>query len=164
MIEWQVKPMTKKSVLSEREFAEGDLISTFLFRNAEGELDRADILLEEEEEFTLPDRLLGKWTQEMEDVSDKKEKQKLALKGAEELFISLYSDQVEQNEENAILKQLLALKLERKRILRGSGYHAGQASQQFLHVKTKVNYEVPLEAFDPERLLELGDLLTALLD
>lgn len=164
MIEWQIKPMAKKSFFSEKIFSEGDLVSTYLFRNAEGELDRVDILLEEEDQFSPPERLLGKWTQETEDINDGREKQQLALKSAEELFLSLYSDDVEKNEENAILKQLLALKLERKRILRGTGYRAGQTAQEFLHIKTKVLYEVPLDMFDPEKLLELGDLLDALLD
>ena len=79
--------------------------------------------------------------------------QKLAYQ--EEFFFSLYEG--EESDEKDILKQLFALLLEKKRILRSFGRKNAQ-KQKFVHIKSKKEFWVPVKDFSPEDLTSLENV------
>ena len=82
----------------------------------------------------------------------------------EDLFLSLYeddNDEEETSKERAILKQILALLLERKRILRRL---KGQKTENlvFIHVRSKQEFVVGMADFAIPDIAKIQDQLKAI--
>ncbi|MFP4165657.1 MAG: hypothetical protein ACLFUF_00630 [Opitutales bacterium] len=165
-MDWQIKNPARVSTLSGKEFTPGDRIVCMVFKDeAAGELGRADLLEHEVESFTPAGEVLGRWMRTVKPPNETAENSRDAVASAEELFLSLQPGVSESGPEEAdALRHLLALMLERKRILRVQGPRKGSGSQTYLHVKRKEEYTVPLIEIVPEQLLKiketLGDLLS----
>ena len=86
------------------------------------------------------------------------------MASAEDFFFSLYeNDQADAREESDMLKHLLSLMLERKRVLRPIGERRNSGEQRYLHVKTKRELSVPIVDISTELMLKIentiGDII-----
>lgn len=160
-MEWQFKPPAKNSQISGDVFIEGERIECFIFLDDEAAIQRMDIKASELEGFAVPERLLGRWSRVVKAPDEeKREAQKQALATGEDIFLSLFAEGVEPSQEQSTLKQLLALMLERKRVLRAQGKPVGQ-EQRYLHVKSKEIYTVPMRELTPEQIMSIESQLEA---
>ena len=80
----------------------------------------------------------------------------------EELFLSLFEESgAEGEEDRAVLKQLLALMLERKRVIKRVG-PSTQGVQRYRHPKQDREYDVPMDDLNPEKLVRIQEQLQLL--
>jgi hypothetical protein len=161
VVEWQLQPLARKSSASGALFEPGDRIVCFLIKSPSGDFFRADVRSDEAETYSPEGQVLGRWTRELKDSEDtEKASARQALQSSEELFLSLFDESLSEEaaHERDSLKQVLALMLERKRVLRSLGRPVGGA-QQYLHVRTKKEYTVPLRELSAAELVAVHDQL-----
>ena len=158
-MDWQIRPPGGQSSISERAFAEGDRILCILHVNDLGEILRSDIFADEESQFETEGSILGKWSHVVKDTTDEeREAQQQTLSTCEELFLSLYVDETEPSRERDILKQLLALMLECKRILKARDKPV-DGLQSYMHMPTRLLYDVPIHKLGPEEIAAIDSQL-----
>ena len=85
-----------------------------------------------------------------------------AIAGSEDFFISLYDDEAVEVEQKDVLKQMLALLLERKRILRPKGRPEG-GFQLYLHPSSKREFLVPQKELSEELVFNIQSQINAFL-
>ena len=160
-MEWQIKTIARKSTLSGELFNPGDQVVCLVFKDdAAGELGRSDLKPEEVDGFELPGQVLGRWTRVVKDPDDDATSAKETMASAEDFFFSLYDNvDPEAREELDMLKHLLSLMLERKRILRPVGPRQTGGAQTYLHVKSKRELEVPIVDISTELMLKIEDTI-----
>ncbi|MGB0415741.1 MAG: hypothetical protein ACPGKS_02710 [Coraliomargarita sp.] len=166
-MDWQIKTIARKSALTEEPFKPGDLVACLIFKDEQaGELGRADVLPDEVEDFEIPGPLLGRWTRVIKDPDDDSENRRMVMASAEDFFMSLFSDSPADDTAEAelhALQHLLALMLERKRVLRALGPRQLSGKQLYVHVKTKQELEVPIVEISTDLMLKientLGDII-----
>lgn len=145
---WHFKGIARTSTLSESVFSDGEQVVCLIYKDAEsGEIGRADIRPEEMDRFELPGELLGRWRHVVKDSGDVQPTVGEKVASAEDLFFSLYesSNGTDNNRrETDALKYLLALMLERKRVVRVRGEQQQTGVQPYLHIKTKQTFNVPI--------------------
>ena len=120
MLDWQIKPLAKKSALG-TDIKVGDIVVSAVYVDAAGNFDRADFILSEFDESKIPGRVIGRWERKVGANPDADERmaRKMALASSEDFFMSLFDEKsAVVAEEAGVVKQMLALLLERKRILR----------------------------------------------
>jgi hypothetical protein len=164
-MEWQIRTLAHKSTLSGEPFAPGDRVASLIFTGAEaGELGRADLRLEEVEAFELPGNLIGRWTREVKHPDDEAAEARDRMASAEDFFHSLYAheggDAGEGGRDREVvdsLKHLLALLLERKRILRPVGPRRSTGEQVYRQTKSKREFSVPIVEISPQLMLKIED-------
>ena len=167
MIHWQIQDFGKQSSITGRDFKDGSEIVCLLYKNnSDGELLRVDLEKAEYNQLKEKDNLilLGKWSRiyscKKKIVS--KEERKLS---AESLFISLYDSEMcsDSLKERNLLKYLFALSLERNRILKSMPLNKNVLNQDFVHIKTKQVFNVPIENINRDNVAKIeaaiGDLL-----
>jgi len=164
-MEWQIKTLARQSSLSETPFNAGDRIICLVFKDPQlGELGRADLLESELDCFNIPGEVLGRWVRIAKDPKHEVQSGKEAMASAEEFFFSLFDCEPSSSSEVAdILKHLLALTLERKRILRAHPPRSSQGQQIYLHVKSKQELSVPIVEVTAELMMKIQDTLGELL-
>lgn len=158
---WQIKTIARKSSLSATPFHPGDRIVCLVYKdpNAE-ELGRVDLLQQELEGYKLPGPLLGRWTRVVKEPDEEGASVRETMASAEDFFFSLFENETQQDESvSNILKHLLALMLERKRILRAIAPRQNQGFQLYLHVKTKRELQVPIADISTELMLSIQDTI-----
>lgn len=164
-MDWQIKSLSRKSTLSGREFEPGDSALSLVYVDQEtAELCRTDLHTSEEGEFNLPGTVLGRWSWVMKSPEDGAIRASETVASAEDFFFSLFENEADTEPEQLdALKHLLALLLERKRILRVLGSRRTSGSQQYLHVKTKQTLNVPITEISRELMFKieatLGDIM-----
>ena len=160
-MEWQIRTISRKSSRSGEPFAPGDVaISLIYFDAQEGGVARADLHASELEEFELPGELLGRWRRVIQDPDQASVQAGETLASAEDFFFSLFENETDEpSEERDMLKHLLALILERKRVLRALGRRKGEASLTYLHVKSKTELTVPVRDISHALMLKIEDTL-----
>jgi hypothetical protein len=166
-MEWQIKTIARKSKLSGAAFNPGDTVVCLVYKDAEaGELGRADLLPDELDGFDLPGEVLGRWKRVVKDPDDEALSARETMASAEDFFFSLYEsepDSPEARESADMLKHLLALMLERKRVLRPVGARQSEGSQSYLHVKSKRSVEVPIANISTALMVKIettiGDIM-----
>lgn len=163
---WHIKGIANTSALSASTFAEGEQVLSLIYRDFEnGEISRADILPEEEAQFQISGDLLGRWFRRVKESGDPSSTMRDRVSSAEEFFLSLYDSEEGSvsSEEVDALKYLVALMLERKRIVRSVGKPVSGGVQSYLHIKTKQTLDVPMVDISPDLMLRiqetLGDIL-----
>jgi hypothetical protein len=150
--------MSGKSSSSQTVFQTGDVIVCLIYKDPEVEgLSRADVLLAEEDSLELPAKVLGRWQRVINDDADAEANSLQAAAAAEDFFCSLFEGgnseddtNDEDNEERIALKHLLALLLERKRILRPQGPRVTSGIQCYLHPKMEREFDVPVVLVNAE--------------
>lgn len=160
-MEWHIKTIARKSTLSGEAFEPGDHVVCLIYKDeAAAELGRADLRPEEIEFFELPGEVLGRWSRVVKDPDDESASARETMASAEDFFFSLYeNDQPDAREESDMLKHLLSLMLERKRVLRALGARKTEGEQTYLHVKTKQELSVPIVEISTELMLKIEDTI-----
>jgi len=162
-MDWQIKPLARECAVSGEPFEIGDEVICFLFRDDEGQLQRADVSEAKVDEFPRPEAVLGRWGREVKPRGEEeREARAHALATTEELFLSLFKeDSPEMADDRELFKQVLALMLERKRILRAQG-RPENGVQTYLHVRSKETYQVSATDPDPAALVRIQEELNML--
>ena len=164
-MDWQIRPLARKSSLSGKSFTPGDRVVCAIFMDDAGNLDRVDILKDELEAFKLDKKILGKWEREVSanPEADERAARRMALAGSEDFFLSLFdeSSQIDADEKD-VIKQMLALLLERKRIIRPVGRPSG-GIQKYVHCSTKRILEVPQNELDESLVMNIKSQLDYLI-
>ena len=160
-MEWQIKTIARNSTLSGEAFRPGDQVVCIIFKGKEaGEIGRADLRPDEVEVFGRPDEVLGRWVRVVKDTSDEITAVNEKMASAEDCFFSLFENESPDNkEESDMLKHLLSLMLERKRVLRSIGNRQSSGEQSYQHVKTKQLIQVPIVDISTELMLRIEDTI-----
>jgi len=171
-MEISLRGVSKVSHLSDHVFTTDDEVTSYLIRTEAGELDRIDVLVDEASGWNPEGVVLCRWTHPIKEVDETDAAAKrLATQSAEELFLALLdannADEATEDdtvakqaeEDRAVLLSLLALMLERKRVIRARPGRTGL----YWHVKLKKELKVPKEMITPEQLMrieaELGSII-----
>ncbi|MGC6424834.1 MAG: hypothetical protein ACON4O_07605 [Lentimonas sp.] len=160
-MDWQIKTIARKSSISETPFNPGERVVCLIYKGAdEAELGRADLLETELEGFELPGEVLGRWTRVVKDPEGEAANAHETMASAEDFFFSLYEvEQRDAKEESDMLKHLLALMLERKRVLKAVGARETEGAQRYRHVKTKRELLVPVVDISTELMFKIQDTI-----
>ncbi len=161
-MEWQVKGRAKISALTQNPFQPNDSALSLVVLTATGNIERFDILDSEEDIFQVPGTLLGKWRYVVEENEKKSQNNEQILVSMEDLFLSLCANPA-SSDDTAALAQVLALLLERKRILRSAGLPDKDGKRHYLHVKTKQSYAIESVDLMSPRFLNIQEKLSDLL-
>jgi hypothetical protein len=153
-MDWDIKSLARASFASGQTFAQGEQVTCLIFRGPEG-LQRADLTQAEAAEWRPPGALLGRWVRRMTDEGeDERARRRQSLASAEEVFLALVQEGDAAGPDTELLLQVLALQLERKRILRPLGRPA-QGVQRYLHPRLQQEFAVPRHDLTPERVAQL---------
>lgn len=128
----------------------------------EDELGRVDLLESEVRAFEMPGDILGRWARIVKDPDDEVANKSEIMSSAEDFFFSLFEVGVEPGdaqETSDMLKHLLSLMLERKRVLRAVGPRKTEGQQTYRHVKTKQELLVPVVDISAELMLKIQDTI-----
>jgi hypothetical protein len=177
-MDWQISPLAKASMWNGAPFLEKEQVTTLLMVSKEGVVSRYDLHTQD-----LPEALpelkgmeLGRWTRRLPEKDGAGESNLRRLHGTEGLFFSLFGEVLpeeadeegvmpesaapeepmattEAEEARAALQHILALQLERKRILKPVGKRRQEGTQEYVHPKTRKSFQVPVIAPD-EHLFE----------
>lgn len=181
-MEWTLQPFSRKSAATGQSFEAGEVVISFVYKDEKGVLQRLDLRQSDLETSTLPENILGRWTHAVKNREDRSQAKQERLQSPEACFLSLFQEESQNLEEGsaldgpspeeavlrqdkAILKQLLALMLERKRVLRPKSPQGPSNSLSYTHVASQTTYTIPLVNYsrqDLERVTEsLKRILTA---
>lgn len=165
LMDWNINTLGRTCSVSAQPLAVGDRVICFIYRDAQGQVQRADVVETESEQYTVPGDLLGRWGRVVKPRGEEaREAREQALASAEELFMSLFEQSADGAQaERDTFKLVLALYLERKRIVRRQGREDAEGFQEYLHVKTKQTFHVPMDDPQPALLLALQTQLEMLL-
>lgn len=160
-MEWHIKTIARKSSLSGEAFEPGDRVVCLIYMDGRlGELGRADLKPEEIKGFVIPGEVLGRWSRVVKDPDDEAANARETTASAEDFFFSLFENaDPEAREESDILKHLLSLMLERKRVLRAVIPRQTEGEQTYLHVKSKREVVVPIVDISTELMLKIEDTI-----
>lgn len=161
-MEWQVRPIARQCAASGKELRPGDLVTCIVHKPLGGVIERADVLKEHAAGFNPPGLLLGRWTREVKERAEEEQAQRAQLLASrEELFLSLYEQDADPTGDRAILKHILAMLLERRRVLRQAG-PPEKGMIPYLHAATKQVYQVPAIDLQPDHIRLVGGSLDLL--
>ncbi len=142
---------------------------SFLVRNAPGSGDaegilRHDVAAEEQGKFEPAGPVVCRWVQIFKPRKAGENPERNLKLTAESLFLALSDPATERTVENERLLQVLAMMLERKRVLRPKGRTGGGAGakQIYEHAKLKSLHEVTAAELSPEFFLSIQEQLAAL--
>ena len=162
-MDWQVKPAGRLSQVSGEAFSPGQKIISYLYKDEGDDLRRIDALAAEADRFTAPGPILGWWTQTVKDQEDKAEVRRRVIETSEELFLSLFEEGADSAQESETLKFLLAIMLERKRILRRCGKPDDGEPQLYRHSKSGQEFDVPQVDLTASSVLKIQEQLRVLI-
>ncbi len=164
-MDWQIASLSKKSAVSGKDFAPLDRVVCAIYNDEMGNLQRSDFLKDELDNFELKEKILGKWERVVSEnpQEDERAARRLALASNEDFFLSLFDDSLSlESEQKDLIKQILALLLERKRILKALGRPSG-GIQKYLHVASKRELEVPQGILNQELIFKIQQQLDMLM-
>jgi hypothetical protein len=161
-MEWQLQSLSRHCAVSDQPLRTGDRVVSIVFKRQGADIERADVLETNLEKFVLPGLELGRWAREVKDRADEEREARIQLLATrEEFFLSLFNSPEDPSGDKAVLKQLTALILERKRILRSLGAPANDI-QRYLHVRTRDEYDVPMGELQPAQVAAVQNALEVL--
>lgn len=155
-MDWAIKSLSRASFISGQAFTPGEKVACVIFRGPDG-LQRADLSEAEALEWQPPGEVLGRWHRKAEDESESA-KRRTSLASAEEVFLALIQESGGAGEEKDLLLQLLALLLERKRLLRPQGKPV-EGKLRYLHPRLQQEFSVPHQELTPELVSSLREQL-----
>ncbi len=154
-MEWSLKSVSRSCAACGKVFEAGDDIICMICRKDSGEFLRCDVLGEKAENFSAPGRIIGQWKRKFSGKNSDKESLRHVLASQEEFFFSLYEG--DSTREKEILKQIFALLLEKKKVLRAAGTDS-RGFQRYVHVASAREFLVPSDDFLPEDLTFVGNV------
>jgi hypothetical protein len=161
-MELSLQPLAAISRISGRPFAEGDRVVSYLVRSVTNEIERHDVLAEEDRDYRPAGFVFCRWAQVFKPRRADENPERTLKLTAENLFLTLADSATEPNPANTPLLQFLALMLERKRVLRPRGLSADGGNNRFEHVKTHQVYEVAAGDLTPEYFVKIQEQLGVL--
>ncbi len=177
-MELTLQSLSPRCQVSAREFVDGERVISFLVRapaepagrgtgkaeaTAEGIL-RCDVRESEAAGFVPPGPVVCRWAQVFRLRRSQDNPERTLKLTAESLFLALADPANERSVENERLLQVLALMLERKRVLRPKGRVGAGAEARLVyeHAKAKTRHEVAAAELSPEFFRSIQDQLAAL--
>jgi hypothetical protein len=161
-MDWQVKPIARTCAVSGQELRVGDIVTCIVHKPTGGLIERTDVLKDHAAAFQPTGLLLGKWTREVKERNEEDQAHRAQLLASrEEFFLSLYENEEDPSGDKAVLKHILAMLLERKRIIKVMG-PADHCQTPYQHAATKQVYLVPALDLQPAHLLKVGATLDLL--
>lgn len=159
--DWQIQSFSKQSAHTGKSFEPGDSVTCLLIEDLKEGISRVDVLESEMNVFEIQQgEIIGRWMRTIKDPGKDKADKNEELQTTEELFISLAQNKSENagesSEDSAALLYLLALFLERKRILKSKRGGKGDLIT-FTHIKTKEDYPVRSVSITPELMMRIQD-------
>ncbi|MDP0500257.1 MAG: hypothetical protein Q7P63_09180 [Verrucomicrobiota bacterium JB022] len=165
-----LKTAARHCAVTQQPFRPGDRRVCLLVRGAGGELERWDVLPDAANQAAPLGEVLCRWTHVVRDPGEASQQRRQLLQGTEDLFLALCGEPellagLEDDEmpiseageeERATLKYLLALQLERKRVLRA------QEDGHYWHIRRKRAYPVEPIDLQPERIAAVQGQLALL--
>lgn len=158
-MEWSIKSISSRCAVSGDPFREGDSVICMVFGDEHGNLSRFDVIERNISGFNFPGHLLGQWRRVISSRNSGNAEANQALVNREEFFFSLFEG--DSDEKKEILKQIFALFLERKRILRSCGKNTGSFTK-YVHIRTKREFLVSNRELNPEDLTFVDNVLEML--
>lgn len=169
MIEWQFEGAGRKCACTGREFIPGDKVASFLYLGEDGTLCRADILSGETGEAPPEEARVARWEWQVRDRLQEREEARARAKSLEEFFLSLFESdgpiegtgaEAPVQEHLDLLKYLLSLHLERRRLLRLSkeSNHRNEVLS-YRHLASGREFEVRTVPFSPKSLAAVEEHL-----
>ncbi len=153
MQEWNLQGASRRSAVSDRPFSDGQQVRSVLCLSGEEGLIRLDFGLDEPLDLGEA-RPVAQWVRTYRSNEAEKAGEREAVRTVEELFVQMVED--EQGADDPArsadsatarirdaLRFLLALHLERKRVLRPLGRIGEDGSQTYRHPKRDTEYRVP---------------------
>ena len=161
-MELSLQPLAPLSRVSNRPFAEGDRVVSYLVRSVTNEIERHDVLAAEDVDYRPAGFVFCRWAQLFKPRKSDENPERTLKLTAENLFLTLADPANEPNPANTPLLQFLALMLERKRLLRPRGLTADGERSLFEHVKTHQVYEITVGDLTPEYFVKIQEQLGVL--
>ena len=161
MLDWQINPLSKKPAISGRDILPGDTIVCAVFIDPLGNLDRADCHADEFDPSKINGKIIGRWERVVSahPEEDERAARRMALSSSEDFFVSLFDESSGVTTDEAdVVKQMLALLLERKRILRPVG-RPKSGIQKYVQVSTKREFDVPQKNLDTDMIIKIQNQL-----
>ena len=164
-MDWQIKTMAGKSSATSAEFKPGDTVFSLIYKDSGDDLlSRVDLLEGEVGEFELPGVPLGRWKRFIKEDGSQEMNPQEQMLAAEDFFLSLFEEtkagEAKAGEEELeALKHLLALLLERKRILRAVGPRATAGVQLYRHPKLEREFKIEVITVYPELMQRIMDTM-----
>ena len=126
------------------------------------EIGRFDVAESEQGNFTAPGPVACRWVQIFKPRKSGENPDRALKLTAESLFLNLSDPANERSVETERLLQVLAMMLERKRVLRPKGRSADKQRAVYEHAKLKTLHEVQAAELSPEFFLSIQEQLAAL--
>ena len=177
-MDWSIQPFSKKSTASGEHFEAGETVVSFLYKDEAGMLQRMDLKHEELVNTRPPPGVLGRWTHAAKQSPERSQDKQAYLQSAEALFCSLFEEDREQSasqelrdtaehpevlaKDKSILKLVLALILERKRILKPLTTSKNAESRSYIHLRSQMTYTIPVLAYGAQDLERIQERLKTL--
>ena len=161
-MDWQVKPIARHCAACGNELRAGDIVTCIVYKPLGSNIERVDVLKNHVASFTPNGLLLGRWTREVKERGEEEQAQRAQLLASrEEFFLSLFEDDADPSGDKKVLKHILAMLLERKRIIRAAGT-AADGHIPYLHSATKQSYLVPVLDLQPAHIIQVSASLDLL--
>jgi hypothetical protein len=161
-MDWQVKPIARICAASGKDLLVGDIVTCVVYKPLGGNIERCDVLKEHAMTFKPDGILLGRWTREVKERGEEEQAQRAQLLASrEEFFLSLYDENDDPSGDKGVLKHILAMLLERKRIIKAVG-PAENGLISYVHASSKQTYQVPALDLQPSHILQVGATLDLL--
>lgn len=162
-MELNLQPLATICCVSGESFNDGDRVASLLVRPVNSpEIVRFDMAEARQADFQTPGPVVCRWVHVFKPRKGAENPERELKLTSESLFLTLAAPDAEVSEENGRLLQVLALMLERKRVLRPKGLSADGRRMAYEHAKNKDIYEVSAVELSPEFFLSIQDQLAAL--
>lgn len=163
-MELTLQSLTPRCHLSGRDFAEGERVVSFLVRDAAqgGAVLRYDVAEVVQADFMAPGPVACRWVQLFKARKAEDNAERTLKLTAETLFLALSDPANERTMENERLLQVLALMLERKRVLKPKGRSADRRRFVYEHAKLHSLHEIEAAELSPEFFLSIQEQLAVL--
>jgi len=163
-MELTLQSLTPRCHLSGRDFAEGERVVSFLVRDAAqgGAVLRYDVAEVVQADLMAPGPVACRWVQLFKARKAEDNAERTLKLTAETLFLALSDPANERTMENERLLQVLALMLERKRVLKPKGRSADRRRFVYEHAKLHSLHEIEAAELSPEFFLSIQEQLAVL--
>ena len=163
-MELNLQPLSTTCFVSGQPFTEGARVASFLVRDPQSPVIlRYDVLESSMVEFQPGNgTVVCRWVHPYKPRRAGENPDRALKLTTENLFLTLADPAAEATPETTRLVLVLALMLERKRILRPRGRTADGLKNRYEHARTKQVYELPADELSPEFFVQVQEQLSVL--
>ncbi len=161
-MELTLHPIATQCCVSGRAFVENDRVVCYLVREENGLTGRRDLLESEDANLAKPATVYCRWVVAYKPHHGEENPDRALKLTAENLFLTLADPTNRPEEANTPMIQVLALMLERKKILKPRGFTADRQRQILEHMPSHQMYEVPVGTLDAAFFMKIQEQLSIL--